>query len=830
MKKWALALIFTCACSSGNGDPSDVIDASTDPGVEAGDGLVSDSWETGDTGDQPGLPDPAFVHKLDSPQQVKASDKYLIDEPTMYRTVDRLPVLDVRSLSMAGGIVWVGTAQGMFRYDPVEDRFDAVPLGEEADKEPVVDIARQMLVDGRVLVVQPGRLHLLDPLTGDVRSATSEGAVFTSVASGNEEGWVGTADAGLWRLDLDTSEGEVNVDPVAGTGPLPVVNDVAADDAGKVWMATGEGVKVWDGETLGSMTSGDSALAADDVRVVEAVDTAVVAGTSKGLAWLVEGGGIGVEAGVGGLPSDDLTTMAYGSGRWVVGHGVGATVFSFTPQASPSIGQVEHYVSKRWLPLDEVRAVAADHDGSVWIGTAGGITRIDRVERTFAEKAAYHEGLLDAHFWRMDGFVSSDAYTDDPWDPTEWSVRDKDNDGLWTQMQIGAWCYAYAATGDEDYYDKARKAMDVMLLQIDIPARDFEAAGLTRGFVTRSLVRDDEGAVFEEKKTRPNWHLVSWEDGHDYYWKDDTSSDETTGHFFGYPLFYDLCAKDDEERAEIADYAGALAAYIVDNGYLLIDLDGVETTHGHWQPERLAAAVDGMDACIEAFMESGEPEKAIEWCGGSRYGEGWLNSIEILGHLLAAWHMTGDPKFHNAYDELIEVHRYDEVAMPHEETFTITNPSFMNHSDHELAMLAYHTLIRYEPDDARRQKWIESLLFLYEWEKVERNPLWAAFTALLAGFEHTVMDEALQSLREMLDDRREWRVDNQHRKDALEWPDDRHGDEQWDRVFPYDEIRTIWWNGNFHDKVEGGDGRGVSGPMAWLLPYWALRYAGVIGD
>jgi len=214
-------------------------------------------------------------------------------------------------------------------------------------------------------------------------------------------------------------------------------------------------------------------------------------------------------------------------------------------------------------------------------------------------------------------------------------VWDKDNDGLWTQMQIGAWCYAYAVTGDETFYAKARKAMDVMFLEVDIPAGDFEKAGLGRGFVTRSLVRDDEGALYEDKKTQSNWHLVHYGD-HDYYWKDDTSSDETTGHFFGYPLFYDLCAKTDQERLDVAEHAAAIAEYIIDHGFLLIDLDGQKTTHGHWNPKPIAAAVDGFEKCAEIAFSGEDPEITLEVCLDSAFGGGWLNSVEILGHLLSA--------------------------------------------------------------------------------------------------------------------------------------------------------------------------------------------------
>ncbi len=95
-------------------------------------------------------------------------------------------------------------------------------------------------------------------------------------------------------------------------------------------------------------------------------------------------------------------------------------------------------------------------------------------------------------------------------------------------MQIGAWCLAYAETKDEGYYQSARKAMDAMFLFFDVPGESFAAKGMNRGFITRSLVRDDEGALFEEKASQSNWHLQEFGD-HSYYWKDDTSSDEYAG-------------------------------------------------------------------------------------------------------------------------------------------------------------------------------------------------------------------------------------------------------------------------------------------------------------
>ncbi|MBM4372163.1 MAG: hypothetical protein FJ098_10945, partial [Deltaproteobacteria bacterium] len=636
--------------------------------------------------------------------------------------------------------------------------------------------------------------------------------------------WVGTANHGIWGAPPGPGlDGTVVLAGSGGAGP---VVDLAGTEAGGIHAVTAAAYRSW------------SSKDAEPVEIAGFPEGPLSAvATGDPFPWVAGSWGIArvdgpaelhvLAPGIGGLPLGEVTALAPAGDRILLGHAVGATLLE-DPLAG--LTGVHHWAGGRWLPSDDVRDVVLDAQGRPWVGTAAGITRVDWVEHTFAEKALHHEALQDAHFWRLDGFVPSDVGSDDAWNPVAWTTWDHDNDGLWTQMQIGAWCYGYAANGDTALYQKARRALNLMELQVDIPAVDFEAAGRGRGFVTRSLVRDDEPALFAEKATQPNWHLVSWTDGHDYYWKDDTSSDEITGHFYGYPLYHDLCAKDDAERAEVAAYAADIAGYILDCGFQLLDLDGIKTTHGHWAPEQIGTAALGIDACMEAAGLSADPVAAVALCFESWMGGGWLNSVEILGVLLSTWHMTGDARFYDAYETLVTEHRYDLLATPHEETVTIVEPSMMNHSDHELAMLAYQTLIRYEPDDTRRERWIDGLLFLLDHEREERNPLWNAYVALAAGIEWADMEDALQSLMEMPFDLRTWPVDNSHRQDAGDWPDDRFGDPQFDRVFPYDEIRTVWWNGNLYAKVEGGSPKNWQGPLNWLLPYYAMRYAGVISD
>jgi len=116
---------------------------------------------------------------------------------------------------------------------------------------------------------------------------------------------------------------------------------------------------------------------------------------------------------------------------------------------------------------------------------------------------------------------------------------------------------------------------------------------------------------------------------------------------------------------------------------------------------------------------------------------------------------------------------------------------------------------------------------MYEYELPERNPCWSA---IIAGFvsDGYHLDEALQTMREWPDDWRVWREDNSHRVDAVLDVADRSGDPQFTTVLPYDEIRTMKWNGNPYQVIDGGDGREVQAPWPWLLPYWMYRYNGVI--
>lgn len=752
-----------------------------------------------DTTPDPGGPDPTAVFEVFE-RDVKVGDiGYPADVVQLFRTEDVLPSLEVRALLPVGEDVYAGTAGGLMRLTTSRDAFARV----SAVDGPVVDLVS---APSGLAVVGAHTVWWLGPDDALLSSFEVPTATLTAVTPMAGVGLIfGTTD-GLLATNL---EGTVTSSGAFGHE----IRDVVTIGS-EAYAATAQGVLRWrisTGELLEPWTA-PAQLADDDARALAVTQrgAALWVGTKHAVSLVRVADGSaeirrpGLES---GLPTAEVRAIVDRAGVVLIGHEIGGTGL-FTDR-------VEHYHSLRWIPAQRVDAVAVDGRGDRWLATAQGISHLSTQDTTLAARAETNEGFLQARHWRMDGFVDDRISVADEWTLEGIRTGDHDNDGLWTQMQIGAWCYAYATTKEERFYAAARKALEVMFLQVDVPAKTFEAAGLPRGFVTRSLVRDDEGEVFTSKATQDNWHLQAYE-GREYYWKDDTSSDEYAGHFFGYPIFHDLCAKDDAERAEVAGYMAAATDYIIDNDYVLIDLDGQPTLHGHW--EDLAIAADGVDACVDRHGI----ERAQD-CLSSRHGGGWLNGAEILGQLLATWHVTKDSKYLDEYERLFTEERYGELIAVTDETFTVTRPAIANHSDHELAMLAYTTLLRYEPYPERRAQYVQSLLDFYEHEREEHNP-WQV--AVIGAYHPGEVDTegALKTLRDMPLDWRTWRVDNAHRQDAERWPADRHGDPQFSRVFPYDEIRTMKWNGSPYVVAGGGSGRGVLAPTPYLLAYWMLRY------
>jgi hypothetical protein len=443
---------------------------------------------------------------------------------------------------------------------------------------------------------------------------------------------------------------------------------------------------------------------------------------------------------------------------------------------------VSHFSGERWLPDDNVKGVGFENDGGIiWVETPKGFGRIEYKEMTLAEKSkAFVERIRARHVRHG---LTTDSILQTPGDLSTNKTVSSDNDGLWTQMYIAAEAFRYKATGEADARANARQGFEAML-------RLEEITGVP-GFHARSFIRVGDDIQPKDGE----WHDTP--DGK-WRWKGDTSSDEIVGHYFGYAIYYDLVA-DEEEKRKIRGVVARMTDHILKNNYQLIDADGERTRWGWWGPEEIWADPD----------ETG------------------LRALHILSHLRVARHVTGDPRYEQAYDELVSRHRYHLLARNQK----INYPGHVNHSDDELAFLSYYPLLNYETDPKLRGVYVQSLERCWQVERPERNPLWNFIYAVGSGSMKFDRVESLRTLREIPMDQISWTVTNSHRLDVpMDILNDRFDRRQALIVLPYDELPISKWNGNPYQVDGGNGGRSEGDGVYFLLPYWMGRYHKLIDN
>ena len=95
----------------------------------------------------------------------------------------------------------------------------------------------------------------------------------------------------------------------------------------------------------------------------------------------------------------------------------------------------------------------------------------------------------------------------------------------------------------------------------------------------------------EEDKRDTLWKVYEprWPKSADgkWFWKSDTSSDELDGHFFFYPLYYDLVCETEAEKSRAREHLRALMDHIVSHDFNLIDHDGKPTRWAVYNPDAL---------------------------------------------------------------------------------------------------------------------------------------------------------------------------------------------------------------------------------------------------
>jgi hypothetical protein len=452
--------------------------------------------------------------------------------------------------------------------------------------------------------------------------------------------------------------------------------------------------------------------------------------------------------------------------------------------------------SRRWLPGDEVQGLAVTDTGDALVQTPSGIGRLARRETTLeAKMVRIDETLQRYHVQR--GFVGGINLNEPGNLEAGHSQHSNDNDGLWTSLYVAAEAFRYAVTGERAARQNARRSLEALMF--------LERVSGIPGFCARSVVPIEQ----ESQTYHGEWHRSA---DNRWWWKGDTSSDEVDGHYFAYAIYYRVAA-DDNEKREIRAYIERITDHILDHGFNYVGPPGTPTTWGVWAPEKLNHDL-------------------------RRVGDRGLNSLEILSFLKVAEHIVGKPRYTEALEELIEKHAYAINTVLQKQVWP---PQRVNHSDDELAFLAYYPLLVLERDPRLREIYLASIRRSWSVERPERSPFFnliygaalqaSAWTDPTKRPEAALVDpleydrqECLEWFRDAPEDTTSWTVVNSDRQDIGPLATNRFRRPRAQIVLPVSERHVMRWNGDPYALDGGAGGRYRDDGAAILLPYWMGRY------
>ena len=658
----------------------------------------------------------------------------------------------------------------------------------------------------------------------------SEGRVYAKSASGSVysfdgEGCVsaaGNVGENLFAADPSSS----SLAPLAGS--CGAVRDV--DRHGEeIAVAAENGLYLGDGAQweLALPRQGEVRWAPVDVRAV-AYDV-------EGRLWFAAPQGVGCRVGEGawrlytgaeGLPYNDFTCMASGpEGVWF-GTTNGAIYYHD--------GQWSFRQGRRWLLDNDVRDIVVDPQGRAWFALSTGVSCIESRPETLAGKASFYEAEIEKYHRRTRFGYVNPAVLSAPGDKSTAVATYSDNDGFNTGLYLAAMSFAYAATGEAKYRDYAEKAFRALAFLSEVTQGG--AYGAPEGYIARNVIpttepdpgeRYDRAYDIQRNQRDSLWKImerrVLVDASGEWYWKSDSSSDELDGHFFGCAVYFDRVCDTEAKKEEVRAVVRRIIEHLIKHGYNLVDYDGLPTRWGHFSPDDLNR-------------------------NGAWVEERGLNSYSILTYLSVAHHITGDPKYREAYLKLAldEGYGMNGMAQPK----ALPGPNFPGHQpDDNMAFMNYYHLIRYETDPKLLSMYQYGLRNHWKYERYERDSFTNFIYAACAlgktrtGQWGTVdlsppMDcftDALDTLERYPLDLVEWPMSNAHRIDLKVLGDKGEGQhgiggKNDGYAYPIDERYETYWDWNPWALTSDAEGLRLRPGFHYLLAYYMGLCHGFIAD
>ena len=207
--------------------------------------------------------------------------------------------------------------------------------------------------------------------------------------------------------------------------------------------------------------------------------------------------------------------------------------------------------------------------------------------------------------------------------------------------------------------------------------------------------------------------------------------------------------------------------------------------------------------------------------------EGVNKTFEILSYLKATYHITGDEKYQTEFMKLITEHGYAEMARKPKSY----GRSERTHIQDDLIAMTTPALLAYETDPELHAKFLEGITWAYRTIEHDQNPF---FNFIFAGAGGTDfhLEESVDFLRDQPLDLRHFTIDSSRREDLTFSRHPMLNTIQTNRMLPPSERGVMRWDKNPWAVISGDfsdlEGHRESSGVFWLLPYWLGRYHGYI--
>jgi hypothetical protein len=310
------------------------------------------------------------------------------------------------------------------------------------------------------------------------------------------------------------------------------------------------------------------------------------------------------------------------------------------------------------------------------------------------------------------------------------------------------------------------------------------------GVLARAIMRRDAIGAFGGME----WHPSSANP--DVQWLSNASVDQLDGILFGAGAAFDALEDGPDRRRLVAAIEGIVGG-MVEHGMTLRNVGGKRTKHG--------------DLTCGMLTEN-------------------LNCLIALSAVKVAHHVTGSERFAEAYRTLVR-RGYPEHAVAARDRWW-ERWTGVNHSDNNLAFLAYYNLIRYETDPRLSALYQHSLQRAWSVVRREKNPFFTfVYHAVTPRSEWDVaaLDDAKDTLARFPT------VESRYDPDALARGCvsprlDRLKRRQACVPVPMDERPqvAVEWNQNPSRIERGTRDRGGYSGFDYLVAYWLGRAHGFI--